>query len=693
MATTVTWVQDGNGSYEISSAEHLKQLMNQGSLYTDAGIPPTTYWDTDTNYIQTVDIDLLNDSTDIFPIGSGSFGTYDGAEFQISNWSYVDANFGTFGATAVSWYTGLFGRLLSGAILKNIRLSGLWTIEGYRDNAGFLLGNLVDYNASSSITNIVCDFSVGSYIDNNLDTRTNPLIQVGGMLGKFQGLNVEGLTIKGSIEFKPDITGAESIGGIAGEINTFGGGTKFLQNLATFPSGIFGAKYTGGLIGEYIGFSISDCINAMTGDLTGGSNTECMGGVIARIANLTQPVDNLINSMTGNISSSSLPLARGVGGVIGSLRVFTQTLGRLINYMSGDISAASGYLDVGGLIGHIDDDPGSELNNSINAMNGDVLGAIIGVQLNSNLVVSGVGKNIDFGLTFTDTDTTGVSSPSDMLSNTSIPELPYTLLSGTDSDGNSYDFGFIYANLGGSSVYTGSTHLVIQGGVPNFQNGAVFVFTPLLSDSRPVNIPVVIGAVVGAIGYQITYQGPTGGEVTVVSNVTTLEHNIVDLVPETTYTIRLYVDTGSGYQLIEELMSTTLSNTSSNYNKDDFSENGIIDLTPLSEDTISNINEVMDELFQTGDIVQVDLPTKSKVITSFINLGDILSIKDINGVLLPFESTGGNGQDVNVIYSDDVTTEAIVYDEVNNNITVESVTYSPGESFVINGLKATVLEY
>lgn len=40
MATTVTWVQNGNGEYEISSREHLLQLMNVGNLYTDAGTPP-----------------------------------------------------------------------------------------------------------------------------------------------------------------------------------------------------------------------------------------------------------------------------------------------------------------------------------------------------------------------------------------------------------------------------------------------------------------------------------------------------------------------------------------------------------------------------------------------------------------------------------------------------------------------------
>ena len=96
--TTVTWTQDGNSSYEVSSVEHLKQLMHKGTLYTDAGTFPADYWAAGTSYIQTVDIDLLGDSTDIKPIGFGAdffYGTYDGDEFTISNWSYIDPAFGT----------------------------------------------------------------------------------------------------------------------------------------------------------------------------------------------------------------------------------------------------------------------------------------------------------------------------------------------------------------------------------------------------------------------------------------------------------------------------------------------------------------------------------------------------------------------------------------------------------------------
>ena len=55
MATTVNWIQDSNGNYEVSSANHLKQIMHKGalSLFTDTGSFPTDYWGDGTNYIQT----------------------------------------------------------------------------------------------------------------------------------------------------------------------------------------------------------------------------------------------------------------------------------------------------------------------------------------------------------------------------------------------------------------------------------------------------------------------------------------------------------------------------------------------------------------------------------------------------------------------------------------------------------------
>ena len=201
---------------------------------------------------------------------------------------------------------------------------------------------------------------------------------------------------------------------------------------------------------------------------------------------------------------------------------------------------------------------------------------------------------------------------------------------------------------------------------------------------------MVITEVTGSIGYNITYEGPTGGEFTAVSGVTTLEHNITGLEPDTVYTIRLYADTGSGHVLTEELTTTTLPNVAANYDVNEFVEDGVINLSSLPGNTISNINEVMNELFTTGDLVSVSLSDK---LTSFINLGDQLSIEQIDGVLLPFEENSGTGQAVSVILSDGSTTIGINYDDTVNTITVNNIVYYPGDSFILDGKKVTVVEY
>lgn len=77
---------------------------------------------------------------------------------------------------------------------------------------------------------------------------------------------------------------------------------------------------------------------------------------------------------------------------------------------------------------------------------------------------------------------------------------------------------------------------------------------------------------------------------------------------------------------------------------------------------------------------------------SFINLGDTLPIKEINGVVLPFESSTGNGQEVTITLSDDATDVPILYDDTVNTITVNGIVYSPGESFILDGRKVTVLD-
>ena len=53
---SVTWTINGDGQYLVESKEHLLQIMNNGSLYTDAGTAPSDYLSS--SFLQTSDIDL-----------------------------------------------------------------------------------------------------------------------------------------------------------------------------------------------------------------------------------------------------------------------------------------------------------------------------------------------------------------------------------------------------------------------------------------------------------------------------------------------------------------------------------------------------------------------------------------------------------------------------------------------------------
>jgi len=232
--TTVTWVQDGNGNYEISSAEHLKQLMNRGSLYTNAGSPPSSaanYWASGTNYIQTVDIDLLSDSTDIRTIGDNFTqfeGIYDGGNYTISNWSFVDPFYLTT-PDSRDWI-GLFGYARNGT-LKNIRLGGIFDLKGFHESAGLLVGRAF----TEDIHNIVCDFDAGTTVTRgSATTSTSSLLYIGCVIGN---------------------------------LNSSSAAVNLISNSATI-SGLTG-RYSAGITSWLNASTVSKCISSMTGDLQG----------------------------------------------------------------------------------------------------------------------------------------------------------------------------------------------------------------------------------------------------------------------------------------------------------------------------------------------------------------------------------------------------------------------------------------
>jgi len=206
---------------------------------------------------------------------------------------------------------------------------------------------------------------------------------------------------------------------------------------------------------------------------------------------------------------------------------------------------------------------------------------------------------------------------------------------------------------------------------------------------------VEIGEVPGASGYRVTNEGPSGREVIVFSDSTSTFYNILNLVPDTQYTVRVYTDTGTGYDLNGEKVVSTLADSRSNYSVLDFQDGDGFDLRGFDDTRRGYLSSVMTDLFSTGDVVTVRSTRNSDLKTSFVNLGDAFPIKDLIGdaVLLPFEETSGTGQNVSVTLSDDSTTVPISFDENSNTVTVDSVAYTPGSSFILDNKKVQVLDF
>ena len=245
------------------------------------------------------------------------------------------------------------------------------------------------------------------------------------------------------------------------------------------------------------------------------------------------------------------------------------------------------------------------------------------------------------------------------------------------------------SNSGPNLVFNG-----VQDGITSYKVVTIEP-VPISVTARPINILVSIDhEVTGATGYNITYQAQTGGEVTAVSGATTLQHNITGLVPETSYTIRMYADSGSGYTLRGELVTTTLPDVATNYDVSDFEDDsGVIDLVSLDATTATVMSNALPELLSTGDVVRLSTPSNPIASASFVSQGEAISLPSVTGLLLPFTPSSGSGQSVALTLSDNTTSSPILYDEVEASLTVESVTYTSGDTIYLDGYELSVSEY
>lgn len=130
----------------------------------------------------------------------------------------------------------------------------------------------------------------------------------------------------------------------------------------------------------------------------------------------------------------------------------------------------------------------------------------------------------------------------------------------------------------------------------------------LTFQSTVFNIGVVIKEISGATGYRLTRQGPGDSNQRLVKeHFTELNQMIKNLTPNTEYTIRLFYTSGSGYQFVGAFTASTLENISSNFDTSGFLLDGRFDLTSLDNSSLSLMSGVMNDLFTTGDNIDINV--------------------------------------------------------------------------------------
>jgi len=264
------------------------------------------------NYLQVCDIDLSTWG-EFEPIGAENdefFGTYDGDIYTIYNFAFNDPN---------RDYVGIFGKIIGGAVIKNVRLENVNVVG--RQNVGALVGH-------SFISSIEGSSVIGGTVDGTLQW-------VGGLIGHahpgttMSGLSVESVTV----------SGPSKVGGLVGNHH----GSILDNSYATGNAN--GDEFVGGLIG-YMQEGPFDTVvtnSHATGDANGA---DAVGGLVGWVEHNDQPgikalIDN--SHATGSVTGTG-KWTGGLVGYLGRHDIITNS------YATGNVN---GVIYTGGLAGYL----------------------------------------------------------------------------------------------------------------------------------------------------------------------------------------------------------------------------------------------------------------------------------------------------------------------------------------------------
>ncbi|CAM9902119.1 unnamed protein product, partial [Pylaiella littoralis] len=231
----------------------------------------------------------------------------------------------------------------------------------------------------------------------------------------------------------------------------------------------------------------------------------------------------------------------------------------------------------------------------------------------------------------------------------------------------------------------------VQIGGMNFALVQEFVITPLpdylLLTPRVTKINATINEVPGALSYQVTVQEDDSTRVT-HNGISHGDIVIGSLTPGTNYTVRLFADLGSEFEVVDLRSAQTLANVSSSYSASDYGSNGKFDLSGLTASDFSFLSGVMNDVFTTGEKLEIKLGTRASKV-AFVKRGESVSTDD--SIMVQFDSSSGSGQEFTMALSDTSTVQ-VSYDETSNSLDIGGQVVNPGESLVLDGKKMTVLD-
>jgi len=310
--SAVEWVGigDENSPYQVSSAEHLADIPNQGM---------------GAHYIQTADINLTG--INWTPIGDNSSfdsttqftGTYDGNNKTISNLTINNTEL---------YYVGLFGYAGSGGTLENIILENV-SINSSRDSA--FVGGLTGQNCGGTIKDSCVSGSI---------TATGDSARAGGLIGdSYLGGTVENSSSSCAV------TGGEGVSNTIGGLVGRQQGGSIRNSYST--GNVTGTYYVGGLVGYLLGSGTIEH-GYSTGNVTGTPSDGTIGGLVGTVNNGT-----ITNSCsTGNVNGTNNASNYGIGGLVG---YFYGSGGIANSYSTGSVSLLNSGSDTnqGGFIGLI----------------------------------------------------------------------------------------------------------------------------------------------------------------------------------------------------------------------------------------------------------------------------------------------------------------------------------------------------